>query len=66
MKSELIFCPNCDEELLHSRVAEVVEDQQLEDYEDGHKLIDNDGEIELCSDCQEWDDADDYKGEGWE
>jgi len=66
MKSELIFCPNCDEELLHSRVAEVVEDQQLEDYENGYKLIDNDGEIELCSDCQEWDDADDYKGEGWE
>jgi hypothetical protein len=66
MKSELTFCPNCDEELMHSRVAQVVEDQQLKDYEDGYKLIDEDGEIQLCSDCQEWDDADDYKGEGWD
>jgi len=67
MKSELIFCPNCDEELMHSRVAEVVEDQNLPDYEDGYKVIEDDGEIKVCFDCQEWDDADDdAKGEGWD
>ena len=33
----------------------------------GHDFgIDDDGEIKKCFDCQDWDDADDFKGEGWD
>lgn len=67
MKSELTFCPNCDKELLDERIQEVLTDQNLEDWDCAYEVIDDDGEIKLCSDCQEWDDADDddYKEEGW-
>ena len=67
MKSELTFCPNCDKELLSERVDFVLQDQQLEDWDSAYELIDDEGEIVLCSDCYEWDSADDdAKGEGWE
>ena len=66
MKSQLTFCPNCDEELMYERIAQIIEDQNLEDYEEGYKIIEEDGEIVLCSDCQQWDNADDFKGEGWD
>ena len=67
MKSELTFCPNCDSVELDERVNAVLNDQNLETYEEAYELIDEDGEIKLCFDCQEWDDADDdAKGEGWE
>ena len=67
MKSELRFCPNCDKELLAERVDFVLHDQQLEDLDSAYELIDNDGEIVTCPDCDEWDYADDdAKGEGWD
>ena len=67
MKSELIFCPNCESKELDERVNAVLQDQQLETYEDAYELIDEDGEIKTCFDCQDWDDADDdAKGEGWD
>ena len=66
MKSDLTFCPNCDKELLGERVDFVLQDQQLEDWESAYEFIDNEGEIKVCFDCQEWDDADDKKEEGWE
>lgn len=67
MKSDLTFCPNCDKELLDERVDFVLRDQQLEDWDSAYELIDSEGEINLCSDCYEWDSADDdAKGEGWE
>ena len=67
MKSDLTFCPNCDKELLDERVDFVLQDQQLEDWDSAYELIDSEGEINLCSDCYEWDSADDdAKGEGWE
>lgn len=67
MKSELTFCPNCDKELLGERVDFVLQDQQLEDWNSAYELIDSEGEINLCSDCYEWDSADDdAKGEGWD
>jgi hypothetical protein len=67
MKSELIFCPNCESKELDERVNAVVNDQKILTYEEAYELIDEDGEIKLCFDCQEWDDADDdAKGEGWD
>jgi len=66
MKSNLTFCPNCESNELDERVNAVLQDQKLESYEDAYELIDEDGEIKVCFDCQEWDDADDFKGEGWD
>jgi hypothetical protein len=67
MKSELIFCPNCESAELKERVNTILEDQHLQTYEEAYELINDDGEIKVCFDCQEWDDADDdAKGEGWD
>ena len=67
MKSDLIFCPNCESAELDERVNAVLQDQKLKTYEEAYELIDDDGEIKLCLDCQKWDDADDdAKGEGWD
>lgn len=67
MKSELIFCPTCESAELDERVNAVLQDQKLPTYEEAYELIDDDGEIKVCFDCQEWDDADDdAKGEGWD
>jgi hypothetical protein len=67
MKSELIFCPTCESKELGERVDEVLRDQQLEDWDTAYEHVDEDGEIKVCFDCQEWDDADDdAKGEGWD
>jgi hypothetical protein len=66
MKSELTFCPNCESVELDERVNTVLNDQNLPTYEEAYELIDEDGEIKVCFDCQEWDDADDFKGEGWD
>ena len=66
MKSELVFCPQCESVELDERVNAVLQDQKLPTYEEAYELIDEDGEIKVCFDCQEWDDADDdAKGEGW-
>jgi hypothetical protein len=67
MKSELTFCPQCESVELDERVNTVLNDQKLPTYEEAYELIDEDGEIKVCFDCQEWDDADDdAKGEGWD
>jgi len=67
MKSDLTFCPHCESAELDERVNTVLNDQNLPTYEEAYELIDKDGEIKLCFDCQEWDDADDdAKGEGWD
>ena len=67
MKSELIFCPTCESKELDERVNAVLQDQKLQTYEEAYELIDDDGEIKVCFDCQDWDDADDdAKGEGWD
>ena len=67
MKSELIFCPTCESKELDERVNAVLQDQKLQTYEEAYELIDDEGEIKVCFDCQEWDDADDdAKGEGWD
>jgi len=67
MKSELIFCPNCESAELDERVNAVLQDQKLKTYEEAYEHVDDDGEIKVCFDCQEWDDADDdAKGEGWD
>ena len=67
MKSDLTFCPNCDKELLGERVDFVLQDQEFEDWDSAYEFLDDEGEIVLCDDCHEWDDADDdAKGEGWD
>jgi hypothetical protein len=67
MKSELIFCPTCESAELDERVNAVVNDQKILTYDEAYELIDDDGEIKVCFDCQDWDDADDdAKGEGWD
>ena len=67
MKSELIFCPTCESKELGERVDEVLRDQQLQDWDTAYEFVDEEGEIKVCFDCHEWDDADDdTKGEGWD
>jgi len=50
MKSELIFCPNCESKELGERVDEVLRDQQLEDWDTAYEFVDDEGEIKVCFD----------------
>lgn len=56
-KSDLFFCRYCDADLLEERVRDVAEDQNISEDE-ARSLIDDDGEIGSCSDCQSEEDSD--------
>ena len=56
-KSDLFFCRYCDADLLNERINDVAEDQNITEDE-ARELIDEDGEIGLCSDCQKEEDSD--------
>jgi hypothetical protein len=50
-KSDLFFCTYCDADLLQERISSVAEDQKISE-EEARKLIEEVGEIGLCSsDC---------------
>jgi hypothetical protein len=57
IKSDLFFCRYCDADLLDERINDVAEDQNITEDE-ARELIDEDGEIGLCSDCQKEEDSD--------
>ncbi len=57
IKSDLFFCRYCDADLLNERINDVAEDQNITEDE-ARELIDEDGEIGLCSDCQKEEDSD--------
>jgi len=48
---DLFFCRYCDEDLLKERINSVAEDQNISEGE-AKEIIDDDGEIGLCRECQ--------------
>jgi hypothetical protein len=61
------YCRNCDSEQIEERIADIKnENIRFRDYDDSDIQEMFEEEIGLCYDCQKEDDADDYKGEGWD
>jgi hypothetical protein len=61
------YCKNCDVEQIEERIADIKnENIRFRDYDDSDIQEMFEEEIGLCYDCQKEDDADDYKGEGWD
>jgi hypothetical protein len=54
---DLFFCRNCDEDLLDERIKDVADDQRVSE-EEAEEIIDIDGEIGLCRECQSEEDSD--------
>jgi hypothetical protein len=53
---DLFFCRYCDEDLLKERINSVAEDQNISE-EEAEEIIDDDGEIGLCRECQSEEDS---------
>ncbi len=61
------YCRNCDVDQIEERIADIKKDNiRFRDYDDSDIQEMFEEEIGLCYDCQKEDDADDYKGEGWD
>ena len=61
------YCRYCDSELIEERIAEIKKENiRFREYEDSDIQEMFEDEIGLCYDCQKEEDADDYKGEGWD
>jgi hypothetical protein len=61
------YCRNCDVDQIEERIADIKnENIRFRDYDDSDIQEMFEEEIGLCYDCQKEDDADDYKGEGWD
>jgi len=61
------YCRNCDSEQIEERIAEIKnENIRFREYDDSDVQELFEDEIGLCYDCQKEEDADDYKGEGWD
>jgi len=61
------YCRNCDVEQIEERIAEIKNDNiRFREYDNSDIQEMFEDEIGLCYDCQKEEDADDYKGEGWE
>jgi hypothetical protein len=61
------YCKNCDSDLIEERIADMKrENIRFREYDDSDIQEMFEEEIGLCYDCQKEDDADDYKGEGWD
>ena len=61
------YCRYCDSDQIEERIAEIKKDNiRFREYDDSdiQEMFKN--EIGLCYDCQKEEDADDYKGEGWD
>jgi hypothetical protein len=56
-KSDLFFCIYCDADLLNERINDVAEDQNITEDE-ARELIDEDGEIGMCRECDKEQDSD--------
>jgi hypothetical protein len=61
MKSDLTFCPHCEEDSIKERIADL---QVGHEYEEGYdedsikEMMEDEGEIELCSYCYHEEQAD--------
>lgn len=61
------YCRNCDSEQIEERIAEIKnENRKYRDWDDSDIEEMFEDEIGLCYDCQKEEDADDFKGEGWD
>jgi hypothetical protein len=61
------YCKNCDSDLIEERIAEIKKDNiRFREYEDSDIQEMFEDEIGVCYECQKEEDADDYKGEGWD
>jgi hypothetical protein len=61
------YCRNCDVEQIEERIADIKNDNiRFREYDDSDIQEMFEDEIGLCYDCQKEEDADDYKGEGWD
>ena len=61
------YCRYCDTEAIEERIADMKKENiRFADYEDSDIQEMFKDEIGLCYDCQKEEDADDYKGEGWD
>jgi hypothetical protein len=61
------YCKNCDSDLIEERIAEIKKDNiRFREYENSDIQEMFEDEIGLCYDCQKEEDADDFKGEGWD
>jgi len=50
-QDDLFFCRYCDEDLLDERIKDVADDQNISE-EEAEEIIEDDGEIGLCRECQ--------------
>jgi hypothetical protein len=61
------YCRNCDAEQIEERIAEIKnENIRFREYDDSDIQEMFEDEIGLCYECQKEEDADDFKGEGWD
>jgi hypothetical protein len=61
------YCRNCDVDQIEERIAEIKNDNiRFAEYDDSDIQEMFEDEIGLCYYCQKEEDADDYKGEGWD
>jgi hypothetical protein len=61
------YCRYCDSDQIEERIAEIKKDNiRFAEYEDSDVQEMFEDEIGLCYYCQKEEDADDYKGEGWD
>lgn len=61
------YCRYCDIEAIEERIAEIKRDNiRFREYDDSDVQEMFEDEIGLCYECTREEDADDYKGEGWE
>jgi hypothetical protein len=61
------YCRNCDSEQIEERIAEIKKENiRFREYDDSDIQEMFEDEIGLCYECQKEEDADDYKGEGWD
>ena len=61
------YCRYCDSELIEERIAEIKKENiRFAEYEDSDIQEMFEDEIGLCYECTREEDADDYKGEGWD
>jgi hypothetical protein len=61
------YCRYCDSDQIEERIAEIKKDNiRFAEYEDSDVQEMFEDEIGLCYECTREEDADDYKGEGWD
>lgn len=61
------YCRYCDTEQIEERIADIKQNSLVYEHWDNSDVQELfEDEIGLCYDCQKEEDADDFKGEGWD